>query len=519
LTIGGFIERAIKWPRTVVRAVVGRARDLALVVGVMVTASVCGKVLIPQTGYLAMGLLYLLAVLTLSLWVEEWTVIATALIGGAIWNFFFIPPVHSWVIEKSEDRILFGLTVFITVVAGHLMARLRKMESREKLSKLHATALLHLNNSMSAAASFVDGLTAAQRHIDAHFSAETVICLNATDGIGPPSIIGSIAPNSSETGLIDWVAHNRRSAGRFTEIVPNSAAYCVPIVSADVPLGVLAVRVRPQAELSAVQRGTVEAFAYQIGIYIERDRLRTLREREKLLAESDRLHRVLFDAVSHELMSPLTSLSLIAENIGDAVGAARRSMADELRAATNRLRRLVNNLLDQARLESDAIRPRMEWCSVSDVANAAIDNVKDFFENHPLDVHLPDTLPLIRVDAALMEHVLSNLLLNAAIHTPSGTPISLIVEILEGSQKIAFSVADRGPGIPDELIGRLFKKFERANGAHVGGHGLGLGLSIVRGFVEAQGGEVVVTRNPIGGAKFTVSLPFAPHGGIPAEAA
>jgi two-component system sensor histidine kinase KdpD len=123
------------------------------------------------------------------------------------------------------------------------------------------------------------------------------------------------------------------------------------------------------------------------------------------------------------------------------------------------------------------------------------------------------------VDAALMEHVLSNLLLNAAIHTPSGTPISLIVEILEGSQKIAFSVADRGPGIPDELIGRLFKKFERANGAHVGGHGLGLGLSIVRGFVEAQGGEVVVTRNPIGGAKFTVSLPFAPHGGIPAEAA
>jgi two-component system sensor histidine kinase KdpD len=519
LIIGGIIERAVKWPKTLVSAVVGRARDLALVVGVMVTASACGKVLIPQTGYLAMGLLYLLAVLALSFWVEEWTLLATALVGGVIWNFFFIPPVHSFIIAKSEDRILFGLTVFVTVVAGHLMARLRKMERSEKLSKLQATALLHLNNSMSAASSFTDGLTAAQRHIDAHFSAETVICLNAKDGVGPPSIIGSPAPNSSESGLIDWVAHNRRNAGRFTDVVPNAAAYCVPIVSADVPLGVLAVRVKPHAELSTFQRRTVEAFASQIGIYIERDRLRILREREKLLAESDRLHRVLFDAVSHELMSPLTSLSLIAENIGDAVGASRRSMADELRAGTNRLRRLVNNLLDQARLESDAIRPRMEWCSVSDVANSAIENVRDFIEGHPLDVRLPDTLPLIRVDAALMEHVLSNLLLNAAIHTPSGTPISFVVEILADSQKITFTVADRGPGIPDELIGRLFKKFERANGAHVGGHGLGLGLSIVRGFVEAQGGNVVVNKNPAGGAKFTVFMPFVAHGGIPAEAA
>jgi two-component system sensor histidine kinase KdpD len=161
----------------------------------------------------------------------------------------------------------------------------------------------------------------------------------------------------------------------------------------------------------------------------------------------------------------------------------------------------------------------MEWCSVSDVANAAIENVRDFIEGHPLDVRLPDTMPLIRVDAALMEHVLSNLLLNAAIHTPNGTPISFVVEILADSQKIAFTIADRGPGIPDELIGRLFKKFERANGAHVGGHGLGLGLSIVRGFVEAQGGNVVVNKNPAGGAKFTVFMPFVAHGGIPAEAA
>ena len=128
---------------------------------------------------------------------------------------------------------------------------------------------------------------------------------------------------------------------------------------------------------------------------------------------------------------------------------------------------------------------------------------------------VPPDMPLFRADAALMEQVIANLLLNAALHTPSGTPIFLAVGVDTTRARVFFTVADRGPGLPAAMRERLFKKFQRGDAARAGG--LGLGLSIIRGFVSAQGGEVVAGENPGGGAVFTVYLPFAPHANVPSE--
>jgi len=267
--------------------------------------------------------------------------------------------------------------------------------------------------------------------------------------------------------------------------------------------------------LTLAQRDLLEAFARQLALVVEREHLREAGEREKLLAESDKLHRVLLDSVSHELRTPLAVITSSLENLGGAAGELRESLIAEGRAAARRLNRLVGNLLDQTRLESGALRPRLDWCDARDLINAALDGVRDELAGHPLEVILADDMPPIRADFALMEQALANLLFNASRHTPAGTPVFLTAGIERGGTRAFFTVADRGPGFPLAMRERLFKKFERGDAARAGG--LGLGLSIVRGFVVAQGGDIVVGENPGGGAVFTIYLPHAPPQTAPAE--
>jgi len=175
----------------------------------------------------------------------------------------------------------------------------------------------------------------------------------------------------------------------------------------------------------------------------------------------------------------------------------------------------VNNLLDQTRLESGALKPRLDWCDGHDLVNAAVEGVSDSLNGHPFETDIPKDLPLFRADAALMEQVIANLLLNSALHTPAETPIFLAAGVDTAKARIFFTVADRGPGLPAAMRGRLFQKFQRGDAAKAGG--LGLGLSIIRGFVTAQGGDVVAGENPGGGAVLTVYLPYKPHGDVPEE--
>jgi two-component system sensor histidine kinase KdpD len=275
-------------------------------------------------------------------------------------------------------------------------------------------------------------------------------------------------------------------------------------------MGVLGVAVPRERELTLAQRDLLEAFARQLALSVEQEQLREASEREKLLAESEKLHRVLLDSVSHELRTPLAVITGSLENLVDAPADLRAALVDEARAAARRLNRLVGNLLDQTRLESGALRPRLDWCDARDLINAALDGVRDELAGHPLDIVVPADLPPVRADFALTEQALANLLLNAARHTPEATPVFVTAGTERGGQRVFFTVADRGPGFPSEMRERLFKKFERGDAAKAGG--LGLGLSLVRGFVAAQGGEIVVGENPGGGSVFTIYLPHqTPH--------
>ena len=485
--------------------------DVLTTIGVLTAAS---WFIVPYTGYLSVGLLYLLTVIVLSLRVGRWPVLVAGVLSALTWNFLFIPPLFTFVISKFEDGMMFATYFVVALVSGQLTGRFRAQARHERLREERATALFHLTQALSAARTLDDAVFAALRQADEIFGAKTALIIAEEDTF-TPHFAGSFTLTEKERGVAEWAWRNRKKAGRFTDTLPSSEGFHLPLVRDDLTHGVLVVRVPPDAHLTLAQRELAGSFATQLALVLEREQLRAVSEREKLLAESDKLHRALLDGVSHELKTPLAVIGAAAETFATADAPTRENLVGEIRTATRRLNRLVTNLLDQTRLESGVLKPRLDWCDAHDLVNAALDGVRESLSSHVFETAVPPDMPLFRADAALMEQVIANLLLNAALHTPSGTPIFLAVGVDTTRARVFFTVADRGPGLPAAMRERLFQKFQRGDAARAGG--LGLGLSIIRGFVSAQGGEVVAGENPGGGAVFTVYLPFAPHANVPSE--
>ncbi len=239
---------------------------------------------------------------------------------------------------------------------------------------------------------------------------------------------------------------------------------------------------------------------------LDRVELRAAAEQSRLLAESEKFGRTLLNSISHELRTPLAASASAADSLAASTIMPREQQQDligEIQEANARLNRIVGNLLDVARLESSSILPRLDWHDARDLVQTTLRELRRELASHPVQADLPASPMLVRVDGSLVQHALANLLLNAAFHTPAGTPVLVQARLEEGS--LIIIVADRGPGISPQSLPRIFDKFFRAPSTRTGGSGLG--LAIVKGFVEAHGGSVTAENRPSGGALFTMRLP------------
>jgi two-component system sensor histidine kinase KdpD len=228
----------------------------------------------------------------------------------------------------------------------------------------------------------------------------------------------------------------------------------------------------------------------------------------QLARESERLRKTLLDCVSHELKTPLAAigaasqeLSRLAPNFQDPQ--MLRELASEIRDGSRRLNRVVDNLLDMNRLESGVIRPKREWCDVRELLQSAVDIERESINGRDIRLDVAEKIPLALLDHTLIEQAVAKLLANAGSHTPARLPIEIDAEYT--NDHLLISVSDRGPGIPMEATERLFEKFYRGDDHKTGG--LGLGLSIARGLVEAHGGRLTAENRDGGGARFTIRLP------------
>jgi two-component system sensor histidine kinase KdpD len=231
-------------------------------------------------------------------------------------------------------------------------------------------------------------------------------------------------------------------------------------------------------------------------------------EQAQRVAESERLSKTLLNSMSHEIRTPLavikTATGQLLELDGQELNGAQKAMIAEVQEAVERLNRLVGKVLDSTRLEVGRVKPRLSPCDIGDLIHVAVKEVRKELAQHKLTVEIAAGLPLMNADFVLLQESLMNLLSNAATHTPAGTAVK--VSAHADISDLVLSVADNGAGIRAEDLPRVFEKFYRGAAASTGG--TGLGLSLVKGFVEAQGGTVKAANRAEGGAVFTIRLPL-----------
>lgn len=495
-----------------------RLGSYLLALGVVAVVTGFNAVLQFWTGYQALALVYLLAVVILALFVGRGPTLVAAALTAVCWNFLFVPPRFTFHISRAADAMMFVTYFVVALAMGQLTARLRAQQAAERRREQRATAMYLLTRELAEAPDFLYLVAVVVRQVGKTFQADATLSLSEADPNAPP------VPSASawdlpekERSVATWAFRNRQPAGRGTETLPSAEGLHLPLIAGERAVGVLSLRFHEATPLPPAQRELLDAFVRQIALVLDRERLRDAEQSAKIVAESERLGKTLLNSVSHELRTPLAAITTAASGLRDAgpLNPLQRALTAEMEEAAARLNRLVRNLLDLSRLEAGHVRPNLDWHDVRELIETSMRNLGSMLAERCVTVDVAEGVSMARLDHALTEQVLANLLSNAAVHTPPGTPIE--VRVRAESDELVIEVADRGPGLPAGDSARLFDRFQRGPNAAAGG--TGLGLSLVKGFAEAQGGSVAAANRPGGGAVFTVRLPLSRIPPVPEEVA
>jgi two-component system sensor histidine kinase KdpD len=497
-------EEAVQPQRETIEERLARApwRDflIAMVIAAGVTAF--SLLVFRYTGYSAVALFYLLAVVLAGIRLRRWPTLFLAALSALLWNLLFVPPRFTFYIGQFQDVMMFCAYFIIALVIGHLATQLHAREEAERRREARATALYRLTRALAASRDLDEALPRVLRLIKDFFEAEAAVWLRDENGL-PRHPASTFVPSSKDESVAAWAFQKKQAAGKSTDTLPDAESFHLPLVSGNRAEGVLSIRLANPPTLE--QRELLDAFAAQLALFVNKERVLEQSRAAQLARQSEKLQKALFDSVSHELKTPLAAMST----------ALHQPALDrvELQQAVGRLTHTVDHLLDATRLESGLLRPVREWCDPGELLRDAIQRVG--IKEGALKINIEKNLPAISVDARLIEQALIALLSNAAAHGASDTPID--VSATRADSMLVFSVADRGPGLVAGEENKVFEKFYRRPGTAPGG--LGLGLSIARQLVEAHSGEIVAENRKDGtGARFSIRLPIGEPMRLPSEA-
>jgi two-component system sensor histidine kinase KdpD len=435
-----------------------------------------------------------------------------SVLSVAAFDFFFVPPSFTFAISDVRYLITFAVMLIVGLVISTLTARIRWQAEAARAREQRTAALYGVTRELASTRGLDNLLDAATRHIHEVFDSEVAVFLpNGGRQLqlhGPST--PAFAQEGAEHGVAQWVYDHQQIAGLATNTLPGAAAIYLPLKASQGTLGVLGVQPAHAARLlEPEQFHLLETFANQTALAIERSQLSVAAQEAQVQAESERLRATLLSTVSHDLRTPLAiitgSLSGVLDGWATLDEPTRRELTQAAHDEAERLSRLVGNLLDVTKLESGAAKVHKEWQPLEEVIGAALHRLDAALHGRAVTVELPRDLLAVPLDGVLIEQVLINLLENALAYTPATTPIT--ISAMRHDQGVEVAVADRGPGVPEGDEQRLFDKFYRAQR---GGdrRGVGLGLTICRGIVEAHGGQIWAENRPGGGAVFRFWLPI-----------
>jgi two-component system sensor histidine kinase KdpD len=475
-----------------------------------------GRALYPRVHAANIIMLYLAGVALVAVRFGRWPSVVAACLSVAAFDIIFVPPYWTFAVTDTQYLITFAVMLTVALLISTLAVRLRDQAEAARQRERRTHALYALSRDLSALTEPGEVSAAVCRHVAELFHGPAQVLLPDGDGAlrsAAQSPAGA-GPETRDRAVAEWVFRHGRPAGLGTDTLPGATTLYVPLPGGTAPVGVLGVR--PDAALLPLtpeHRDLLDTLARLVASPLERTRLAADAERARVEVEAEQLRNTLLSSVSHDLRTPLAAITGAASSLLDAEsvgGAARRDLALTIYEESERLDRLVGNLLDMTRLESGRLRLHREWHSPEELVGGALGRMDKALASHRVITAVPSDLPLVPVDALLIERVLVNLLDNAVKYTPAQATIWVSAAAAPGAVEI--EVADDGPGLPAGQEERVFEKFFRADSSQR--RGFGLGLAICRAIVNAHGGRISAANRPQGGVAFRFSLPI--EGAAPA---
>lgn len=438
-------------------------------------------------------------------------------------NFFFVPPRYTLSVWDSRYLLTLAVMLAVSALTGSIAGRLRTQARAARVREQRIASLYAFSRECSRAPDVESVVRLAERFIGEMAGAEIWLFLRGANGeLEPaPGITSAFALRAEELAAAHWVLEHGLMAGRGTDTFPDLQALYMPLIAPRGINGVLALLVEDGSPVDPDRVRLVQALAGQTAIVLERAELARAAHRAQVQAESERLRDALLSSVSHDLRTPLGTISGAASSLADPdahiAEEARHELAQSICEESDRLNRLVGDLLNMTRIESGAVILRREWLPVEEVVGSALTRMRKLLRDRPVTIRVADDTPMASLDGVLIEQVLVNLIDNALKHSPDGTPIEIVASA--GSGGLAIEVADHGEGIAPGAEERIFEKFSTSRTRGLA-EGIGLGLAICKGFVEAHGGTIVAENRPGGGAAFRFTIPIgdAPPSMPPREA-
>jgi two-component system sensor histidine kinase KdpD len=458
-------------------------------------------------------MLFLLTVMLTAISFGRGPSLFAALLGIAAYDFFFVPPYLTFAVADQRYVLTIAMMFGVGFVLSELTRRIKRQQ-RDALAREERTAALY---ALSRGLSSLDtaeriSVLAARHAADVFGCSVTIAGLSAC---GEIEVLGSSSAEATldgrELGVAQWAMDHLVVAGVGTNTLPGSTTLCSPLVMHSNALGVVQLRPKEANPLSAEQRSFLDVFCRQVASALDRVRLAEEARVAALRVKTEQMRSALLSTVSHDLRTPLASITGAATALRDDDQLNKETRFDLVGSICDqaeRLERLVSNLLDMTRLEAGAISVKRDWIPLEELVGAALTRLESKLADRPVRISIASDLPWVNVDPVLFEQVFVNLFENACKYTPKSGAVEVIAHKDAGS--VIVTVTDHGPGVAVGSEARLFEKFYR--GEHAGVSGAGLGLAICRGIVDAHGGAIWAENAAIGGLRVHVRVPI---GGVP----
>jgi K+-sensing histidine kinase KdpD len=477
---------------------------LIVLLVIALTTLLC-RLLSNQQGYYIVSFILLFVVSLMAVFLGIGPILLASTTSAIVWNYFFIPPHFAFHIERTEDKLMFVSFFFIALINGVLTNRVRRQEKLAREREERTNAIFVLTRELSNTSGINEIIEVAFKDVRKYFDAASICILKEKENKIEVLFRQGEGKDLSrvDLGVAEWVFKNSMKAGRFTDLYNETGLTYYPLTGKRLSPGIIAIEF--EKPLSGEKELFWIGYLTQISNALERELLSELALRSRLLDESDKLYKTLFTLISHEFRIPIATIMGASDTLmmSQTTDLNRAELFNEIFKASARLNHLVENLLNMSRLESGKISARLDWCDINDLLNKVIQVLKQELEQFHLKSSIPFEMPLVRLDFGLMEQVIYNLILNSCQHAPVGSTIRFQANYNGGY--LVIIVEDNGPGFPPELLNKVFDKFFRVDNLKTGG--LGLGLSIVKGLVEAHKGKVKVENNKTRGARFTIKIP------------